>query len=1117
MIYDIFQTQSTLTPTSPAIVTSQLQSFTYAEAQEKINQWANYFIKQGIGANDRVAVLLDNEDNHPFIFLALDRINATYVPFDRDIPKLQLEQDIQTLGLKAFVTDEGACKQFDIDASLELTPSDDDISKEATVEPNVLYNKNGFEKTSYIVSSSGSSGRKKWIPILGAGLSYWAKTLPELFTDPPIQHMLATRSPAYDARIFEYVCAFSQGGAIHLLDQYQRKDFPSILNACETAPIDGLICIASQFGHAQIEKVIPRLKNAGVKHLLVTGDACTVPLKNACEQYELNLWNCYGPTEATFGLSHLKVNGLPLLGENHTVPIGLPFGDDIHIHIIDGILWIESPYLTPGYLNAEDNQNAFTYTKDKVPHRLFRTGDAFSMDGPYLRFKGRTGFEKIDGVKVSTLDIKQRFHDYLALHSDESFDIEVVMKPHLGTTKPVAYLANITNLNQTTLLTYLNTTLSKEAFPVLIQLETLPHMSSSQKVDQQALIAREDLPREFLLNGSESQSSSPMAEAIEKLWGELFNLEHIDPFLEFIYLGGDSIKAVALADKIRETLDPTFDYISLLRLPSVTINSIAHYLTDKKILCTQQALIKPLNRPNGSKKNLFFLPTILGEGHFSYRHLADNMPQRLDHQFYGLSDPGIVDINASPKNMADAVELYISAIKSIQPEGPYELFGFSFGATLAYEVARVLQERGEKIAELYLVDGLPPYVYQHLSNADFTTMLEAWVNLTVKNLYQETIPPISYTDLSSLSKQEQVERVFSSIETHCVHQASKNLLHVAQQHLKMILNFPLPSKKLETIYPVLYRCDSKINQLDSTQTSRFDRQYQFWNRYFSTLGKCDELFYGEHLDMLKPSDPQRFGWDNPSMFWTFAGFPAVKPKEDAEKERPFYRITENEEHTAQLMVFFLPKSEQYEQLLNTLKKMGLQPYIVSYDKYFQTVANKNAFSKGRINPTLASQSSIICDIPPAQRNEVENVMATQRIQEKPSKNLTEPMPHFLEEIFKKGGSRGEYTSTGKYLTGDVTINFYTTVGDKLLQVYIPYHGDPEKIGLKLRLSRLLPPGVTIMTPSDGIAFSCSYQFDKEASPTINELNELLANFIQVIHEFMDEEPPLSNDLNVRPT
>ena len=142
MIYDIFQTQSTLTPTSPAIVTSQLQSFTYAEAQEKINQWANYFIKQGIGANDRVAVLLDNEDNHPFIFLALDRINATYVPFDRDIPKLQLEQDIQTLGLKAFVTDEGACKQFDIDASLELTPSDDAI---LSPHPDRVAGKNGSQ------------------------------------------------------------------------------------------------------------------------------------------------------------------------------------------------------------------------------------------------------------------------------------------------------------------------------------------------------------------------------------------------------------------------------------------------------------------------------------------------------------------------------------------------------------------------------------------------------------------------------------------------------------------------------------------------------------------------------------------------------------------------------------------------------------------------------------------------------------------------------------------------------------------------------------------------------------------------------------------------------------
>jgi thioesterase domain-containing protein len=51
--------------------------------------------------------------------------------------------------------------------------------------------------------------------------------------------------------------------------------------------------------------------------------------------------------------------------------------------------------------------------------------------------------------------------------------------------------------------------------------------------------------------------------------------------------------------------------------------------------------------------------------------------------------------------------LYIDEIRHIQPEGPYLLGGWSLGGPVAFEMARQLQARGETVALLAIVDGMP--------------------------------------------------------------------------------------------------------------------------------------------------------------------------------------------------------------------------------------------------------------------------------------------------------------------------------------------------------------------------------------------------------------------------
>ncbi|WP_160716701.1 thioesterase domain-containing protein [Chitinophaga solisilvae] len=65
---------------------------------------------------------------------------------------------------------------------------------------------------------------------------------------------------------------------------------------------------------------------------------------------------------------------------------------------------------------------------------------------------------------------------------------------------------------------------------------------------------------------------------------------------------------------------------------------------------------------------------------------------------------------------------YLEVIRAIQPEGPYEFGGFSLGGVIACEIIRQLQEQGEKISSVVMID--PP--------SDRTRFLTSYKDLLLK-------------------------------------------------------------------------------------------------------------------------------------------------------------------------------------------------------------------------------------------------------------------------------------------------------------------------------------------------------------------------------------------------
>ena len=76
-----------------------------------------------------------------------------------------------------------------------------------------------------------------------------------------------------------------------------------------------------------------------------------------------------------------------------------------------------------------------------------------------------------------------------------------------------------------------------------------------------------------------------------------------------------------------------------------------------------------------------------------YRHLAACMP--ADQPVYALRAPDFGG-NYREVNLRGLARKYLDDIRAVQPAGPYQLCGLSFGGLLADEMATQLIETGEQ-------------------------------------------------------------------------------------------------------------------------------------------------------------------------------------------------------------------------------------------------------------------------------------------------------------------------------------------------------------------------------------------------------------------------------------
>ena len=185
-----------------------------------------------------------------------------------------------------------------------------------------------------------------------------------------------------------------------------------------------------------------------------------------------------------------------------------------------------------------------------------------------------------------------------------------------------------------------------------------------------------------------------------KIWEDLLGIHQISIRDNFFDLGGHSLLAVRLMNYVENEFGKSLPLSTLFQSP--TVEQLAVVLRQESI--SSFSPLFPIN-PNGSKVPIFSIHPGGGTA-FCYFELAKLLGK--EQPFYGLQALGIEKGQEPLTRVEDMATLYLSAIREVQPNGPYILLGWSFGGAVALQMAYELTIQGEQVAFLGLLDTYAP-------------------------------------------------------------------------------------------------------------------------------------------------------------------------------------------------------------------------------------------------------------------------------------------------------------------------------------------------------------------------------------------------------------------------
>jgi len=683
-----------------------------SELADRSDRLAAWLIENGAGHGSLVGIYMERSIEMLVSVIGVLKAGAAYVPLDPAFPRLRVEQILAETKVPILLTLTNHQQDLNfLGSRVFCVDGEAGALQTVSLRPLPLIHS---EMRAYVIFTSGSTGIPKGVEVSHGSVVNLLNSARDLLEIGPKDRLFAITTLAFDISVLELLLPLAAGGTVIIGSKDVTSDSMLLMEQLATSRATVLQATPVTFRMLLDGEFQPA---PGFK-MLCGGEAWTSAMAERLLALGVRLWNMYGPTETTVWSSITEVKrgdprmmiGPPIANTRfYVVDDRLqPVTPGTHGELLIGGAGVALGYFQREHLTAEK----FLADPDRPGERMYRTGDEVRQlaDGR-LELIGRLDHQiKLRGYRIELGEIES------AMMACEGIQGAVAMLRQDDSGEP--FLVGFHMAAKDTPASLLREALAQRLPGYMVprhfeRLEAFP-LTPNGKTDRRCLASYSLTTNSPDLTALAETMSATELE-LAHMWRKLFQGESITFNSDFFELGGDSLLLVRLQSMISRKFGLRLEAVDIT--DHFTIRKLAMWV-DQRMASDSDPDKMPIPDPRllplqklGTGDPFFILPQMM-----YFRALAEELGTEQPVYAIQMMDDDVPEAMDSV-SMEDLARLYIKVIRSVQPSGPYRLGGWCLWGWMAYEIARVLEEQGESVEILVIVDAVAPGFWERYSQS----------------------------------------------------------------------------------------------------------------------------------------------------------------------------------------------------------------------------------------------------------------------------------------------------------------------------------------------------------------------------------------------------------------
>jgi amino acid adenylation domain-containing protein len=574
-------------PSSTALIYKD-KTLSYKELLSKVKSLAKILKESSIQTGSIVASIFEKGFDSTIASLAIMRAGLVYLPLDPSWPKKRIQFILEDASVEAVITCKALKSLVNNHKKVFLLEKNEKLEFDS--QHAISFSK--LKSLAYVIYTSGSTGHPKGVIIRHESASNTIFDINQRYKVTKSDTIFAFSNLTFDLSIYDFFGALAAGAKVFIPDTVLSKE-PRYWKECllkyDITIWNSVPQIMQTLVDSISQEEAKQLKNK-LRLVLLSGDWIPTSLPDKIKNVfgkSCQIVSLGGATEGS--IWSIAYNIEKVNKQWDSIPYGKPLKNQSFYVLNDcleqnpcwvpGELYIGGLGVASGYLNRPE------LTKERFipnpfdsedPFPLYKTGDLGRLlpDGN-IEFLGRLDHQvKVRGHRVELGEIESVL---LKQDSVKSAAVLLIKGEEAGQHSLFAYVVPKGPCEEKNLIPQLRgvleSTLPAYMIPqAFVILDELP-LSANGKIDRKAL---PKIKREHLTQGTFVPPETDVEKKVAQLWQELLSLKKIGKYDNFFQIGGHSLLAVQMINRLQKDLNCSLSLKDFFQNP--ILSQVSHYV-----------------------------------------------------------------------------------------------------------------------------------------------------------------------------------------------------------------------------------------------------------------------------------------------------------------------------------------------------------------------------------------------------------------------------------------------------------------------------------------------------------------------------------------------------------